>query len=494
MNLARGALRLALTAALAWTTVAAAAPDAAPELAKDPRVRQALTFLEMWLDGQRAYEAIPGVSAAVVHDQQLVWASGFGLADRERAAAATPSTVYSICSISKLFTSVAVMQLRDEGRLRLDDPVEKHLPWFAVKQMYPESGPITVESLLTHSAGFQEDPSIPFWTGSFDFPTRERVLASLPSEETLYPAQRHFEYSNLGLLLAGEIVAAASGTPYADRVKARILDPLGLASTTSEMPFELRGGRLATGHSARRRDGTRTPVAFFQTRALAPAAGFASTAEDLARFASWQFRLLGRGGSEVLSANTLREMQRVHFTDPDWKTTRGLGFRVWRAGEKTFVGHGGDCPGFRTALTLQTDEKAATVFMANANGVASDAFAQQMYEIVGPAIRFATSGKEPALAPDPSLSKFQGSYDLAPWGGELIVFPWEDGLAMLELPSSQPVTDLVRLRAIPGRPFRFRRVRENDVPGEPIDFDVDAEGRVLALRRWNNPFPKLAKR
>ncbi|HUE95964.1 MAG TPA: serine hydrolase domain-containing protein [Longimicrobiaceae bacterium] len=68
-------------------------------------------------------------------------------------------------------TSVALMQLRDEGRLRLDDAVEKHLPWFKVKQMYPESGPITIESLLTHSAGFQEDPSFPYWTDPFEFPS-----------------------------------------------------------------------------------------------------------------------------------------------------------------------------------------------------------------------------------------------------------------------------------------------------------------------------------
>jgi CubicO group peptidase (beta-lactamase class C family) len=360
--------------------------------------------------------------------------------------------------------------------------------------MYPESAPITIETILTHSAGFQEDPSIPYWTAPFDFPTREQVLTSLPSEETLYPAQRHYEYSNLGLFLAGEIVATAAGTTYADRVRARILDPLGLTSTTPEMPAELRGGRLATGHSARRRDGTRTPVAFFQTRAFAPAAGFASTAEDLARFASWQFRLLGRGGSEILAANTLREMQRVHFTDPDWKTTRGLGFRVWRSDDRTFVGHGGDCPGFRTALQLQTDDRIATVFLANAGGIASEAFAQRMYEIVAPAIRSATSGKHPATTPDPSLSKYQGTFDFAPWGGELIVSPWEDGLALLELPSSQPLADLIRLRAVPGSPGRFRRVRENDVLGEPIDFDVDAEGRVTRLRRWNNPLPKVPTR
>jgi hypothetical protein len=292
------------------------------------------------------------------------------------------------------------------------------------------------------------------------------------------------------MVLAGEVVAAASGTPYADRVRARILEPLGLTSTTPEMPAGLRGGRLATGHSARRRDGSRTTLPFFHTRGVAPAAGFASSAEDLARFASWQFRLLGGAGTEVLHANTLREMQRVHFTDPDWKTTRGLGFKVWRAGDRTFVGHGGDCPGFRTALQLQTEERVATVFMANASGVASEGFARQMYEIVAPAIRAASSGKGPAVPFDASLSRYQGVYDFAPWGGETIVFPWDDGLAMLDLPSSQPVADLVRLRAVAGKSGHFRRVRANDVPGEVISFDVDADGRALRLWRWNSPFQR----
>lgn len=472
----------------------APAPGVTQELEKDPRVRQALTFLEMWLDGQRTYEAIPGVSAAVVHDQQVIWKGAFGMAHRERAIAAAPSTVYSVCSISKLFTSVAVMQLRDEGKLRLDDPVMRHLPWFAVKQMYPESGSITIESILTHSAGLQEDPSIPFWSGAFEFPSREQVMAILPTEETLYPAQRHYEYSNTGLFLAGEIVAATSGGPFADRVTTRILQPLGLTSTTPEMPAGLRGGRLATGYSARRRDGTRVPVTFFQTRAFAPAAGFASTAEDLARFASWQFRLLARGGDEVLAANTLREMHRVHFTDPDWRTTRGLGFRVWRSEERTFVGHGGDCPGFRSALLLQNDDRVATVFLANAGGIASEAFAQRIYEIVAPSVRAAVAGKEMAPAPDVSLARYQGAYDFAPWGGEIIVFPWEDGLAMLELPNTQPMAELIRLRAVPGSPGRFRRLRENDVLGEPVDFDVNAEGHVTQMRRWNNPLPKIPAR
>ena len=134
------------------------------------------------------------------------------------------------------------------------------------------------------------------------------------------------------------------------------------------------------------------------------------------------------------------------------------------------------------------------MFLANAGGIASEGFAQQMYEIVAPAIRSATTGKDVVPPTDASLSRFQGTYDLAPYGGEMIVFPWEDGLAILDLPSSQPMADLIRLRAVPGSTRRFRKVRENEVLGEPIDFDVDTEGRVTQLRRWNNPFLKLPTR
>ena len=82
------------------------------------RVKQTINLLQIWLDAQRAYQQIPGISAAVVYDQQVVWSAGFGYADLARKAPATPNTIYSICSISKLFTSIGVMQLRDQGKLQ----------------------------------------------------------------------------------------------------------------------------------------------------------------------------------------------------------------------------------------------------------------------------------------------------------------------------------------------------------------------------------------
>lgn len=469
--------------------IAAAVPARAQSPADDPRVAAALELLKVWLDAERAYNEIPGVSAGVVYDQQLLWSGGYGHADLDRKAPATPGTIYSICSISKLFTSLGVMQLRDAGRLRLDDPVSKHLPWFTIKRTAPDGPEITIEGLLTHASGLPRESNQPYWTGpDFAFPTHEQIVEGLSKQETLYPAETYFQYSNLGLTLAGEVVAAASGQPYPEYVRRHILDPLGLKSTTPEMPESERGKRLATGYGAITREGTRRPLPFFMVRGIAPAAGYASTIEDLGRFASWQFRLLAKGGTDVINVNTLREMQRVHWVDPDFETTWGLGFTVWRSDGKTFTGHGGSCPGYRTQLLLKPDEKVATIFMANALGVNSQQWAQRMYDIVAPAINAAVKTDDKPKAPDPELSKYLGTYD-ASFGGEIAIVRWEDGLGMLNLPTMEPVKNLTKLKKV--GEHTFRRVRKDEALGEAIVFEMGPDGRPLRLVWHNNYYPRV---
>lgn len=473
----------------------------AQSIATNDRVRQATELLKTWLEAQRAYDQIPGISLGVVHDQELVWAGGFGYADIARQAPATASTIYSICSISKLFTSVAVMQQRDAGRLRLDDPVAKHLSWMTIKRSAPESGEITIEGLLTHASGLPRESDHPYWTGpDFPFPTREQIIERIASQQTLYPAETYHQYSNLGLTLAGEVAAAASGVAYADLIARNILSPLGMTSTTVEIPAAERGKRFAMGYSAILRDGGRKPVPFFQTRGIAPAAGFASTVEDMAKFASWQLRLLGKGGTEILNANTLREMQRVHWVDPDFETTWGLGFAVWRSDNKTFVGHGGSCPGFRTQLLIKPDEKIATIFMANALGVNSSMWAQRAYEIMAPAIRAAAksagptpvaatgSAPAPVVTYDASLDRYVGTYG-GSFGGELAVVRWEDGLSILSLPTMDPVRSLTKLKKT--GEHTFRRVRRDEALGEEIAFEMGADGKPTRFRQHQNYYAKV---
>lgn len=450
---------------------------------KPPTTGQALELARIWFDAQRAYDEIPGMSVAIVHDQKVLWSGGSGQADPSSARAATADTLYSICSVSKLFTSVAVMQLRDEGKLSLEDPIAKHLPWFTMK---PAEGgrDATIAGALTHSAGLPRESDFPYWTGEFDFPTREKIMERVASQEALYPSDRYFQYSNLGLTLAGEVVSARSGKPYAQFVRERILDPLDLDATYPEIPLEEKGKRLAQGFSARRRDGTRTPLPLFQTRGIAPAAGFASTVNDMARFAMWQFRLRDAKSDAVLDPRTLREMYRPHFVDPDFETFWGVGFATWKDGSNVFVGHGGSCPGFRTAFNLDPEKKVGVVVMANANGVNTGRYAKVIYDIVSPALK--KSDADPAAA---SLAMYAGSYDASPWDGESVFVVWGDGLATIDLPTTEPMRILERLRKT--GEHTFRRVRADGTLGETFRFEIGPDGKAAKVWAHSNAYPRM---
>ncbi len=471
-----------MAAALLLAPMIATAQSTSQELTDDPRVASAFELIEVWMEAQVDYEDIPGVSMGVVHDQELIWSKGFGFAHEEAGVPAAPDTIYSICSISKLFTSVAVMQLRDEGLLRLDDPIADHLPWFTIQDSNPGTGEIDIQGVLTHSAGLPRESDHPYWTGpDFPFPTREEVIERVSKQEELYPADAYYQYSNLGLTLAGEVVAATSGQPYAEYVQEHILDPLGLSDTSPDIPEAHRGGRLATGYSRPARDGNRTAIDFYQVRGIAPAAGYASTVEDLGRFASWQFRLMENGGAEVLHATTLREMQRVHFVSENFQTHRGLGFSVSRRDGTTFVGHGGSCPGYRTQLSMSNDDKIAVVFMTNGHEVSPGSYVQEVFDIVTPAIAEAVDNPGGGTRPDPQLEKYVGRYE-RPLAGESYVLIVEGKLAVVSLPTGSP--SLTKLEHLGDH--TFRRIRDDGELGEAFTFEVDAEGNVTRMVRNTN--------
>jgi CubicO group peptidase (beta-lactamase class C family) len=445
-----------------------------------PDYSEAFRLIDIWLEAQRDYDFLPGISAAIVEDQEVIWARGYGLADITNSTAADPETIYSICSISKLFTSVAIMQLRDAGKLRLDDRVEDVLPWFNLKQVYEDTGPITIRSLLTHSSGLPRESDYPYWTGpDFPFPSHEQILSKLGSQETLYPAFTYFQYSNLGLTLLGEIVAKVSGKPFDAYIQENILMPLRLADTRTEMPESLWRSKLATGYSALKRDGKRDMLPLFLARGIAPAAGFSSTVLDLARFSSWQFRLLTSGGEEILKASTLREMQRVHWVDPDWQTTWGLGFSVYEVDGQSMVGHGGSCPGYRSTLNIDPQKKQAFIVMINAQGVSPSKYATGMRDIL---LKAASEEKETKEEID--LEDYAGFYDEQPWWGESAVIPWQGKLAVVRLPSENPGQSLTFFKHIEGD--TFRRLRKDKTLGEELRFERDESGKVVRMWQHSN--------
>ena len=444
---------------------------------------EAFQLVEVWLEAQKDFDQLPGLTAIVVEDQQVLWTGSFGMANKETKLETSNTTICSICSISKLFTSVAIMKLYDEGKIRLDDKVGDHLPAYDLKQKYPGSGPITIRSLLTHSSGLPREADYPYWTGpDFPFPSQDEIDSSLKDQQTLYPASTYFQYSNLGLTLLGEIVAEISGIPYETYVEENILKPLGLSNTRARMPEELYGKDLAIGYSALNREGNRSNVKLFNANGITPAAGFSSTVEDLGKFASWQFRLRDSSLVEILKPSTLKNMQRVHWTNPDWSTTWGLGFVVYKGSDgNTWVGHGGSCPGYRSTLQINLKTKRAFSVMINASGTNPNRYSNGINAIMNK-MAVNKEGIDPEAAK--TLKDYVGYYDSSPWWGETYISTHKNNLVSLRLPSKEPGESISFYKHIEGDVFK--RIRKDKTLGETLTFIRNEHGKVIKIERHGN--------
>jgi D-alanyl-D-alanine carboxypeptidase len=447
-------------------------------LANQPSVAARLAILDAWIAESVERRDQPGLSIGIVYDQDLIWANGYGFADVETKRAATPSTIYRIASITKLFTATAVMQLRDQGKLRLDDNVDKHLPWFRIKDPFASDPPITIWHLMTHLAGLPRG-SAGLPEGARGFASRDQMIEAVAGQELTFPTETEFKYSNLGWALAGEIVAKVSGQPYETYVEQHILQPLGMSSTFVRPAPTTLG--LATPYSRRVPGKPRRVQPFADWAGLTPAANMASTVQDLARFAALQFRDEPNREAPVLARSTLREMQRVHWMRPDWKGGQGLGFAVRRVDDHVQFGHGGVTAGFRTQIQLQAVDKMAVIVLTNADDGDPGHYIDHAFSIVGPALREVTQEK-PRPKAEPAWQKYVGRYgreesdnesQIAVLDGEL-TFMTADAMV-----SDDPWDARVRLTPVSEHVFRMIGGSSS---GELVRFQVDAQGHVIGIK------------
>ena len=447
--------------------------------------KEAYDLIEVWLEAQKDFERLPSLTAAIVKDQDVLWSGAFGKSNIENNVDAKTNTLCSICSISKLFTSVAIMKLYDEGKLRLDDKLSDVLPWFNLNQQFSDSGPITIRSLLTHSSGLPRQSDVPYWSGpDFLFPTLEEMKKVMLSQETLYPASYNYQYSNLALSLLGEVVAEVSGMAYEDYVVTYILNPLQLKETRPTMPKDLYGKDLAIGYSALDRTLNREKVPLFDAKGITPAAGYSSNVLDLARFASWQFRLRESKDTEILKPSTLKNMHNVHWTDPDFEVTWGLGFSVYKGSDGSkWVGHGGSCPGYRSTLQLNLKSKMAYAVMINAGGTNPSKYLRAIHSIM---LKTETKSKEESKV---NLEDYTGFYSAQPWGSERYIGTWNGKLVGLSLPSDNPGRAMTFYKHIEGD--TFKRIKDNDELAETSIFERDKTGKISRVKTHQNYANKM---
>ena len=467
------ALSLLLVVGAASAARAQMPPPSAERLADHADVQAAQRLFTAWLEGQLLYRHLPGVAIGVVADQDLVWSAGFGFADTAAKLAMTPQTKFRMASHSKLFTATAVMQLREQGKLRLDDPVSKYLPWFTVKAADPEDPPITIEELLTHSSGLPREAGS-HWT-TFNFPTTEELRGLMAERQAPFSPDVRWKYSNLAYSVAGLVIEAVSGQRWADYVQQHIYAPLGM--TSSSVDTNVPG--LAVGYGRLMPDYTRATNPFIDARGMAAATGITSTVEDMAKFASAQFRTGRRGGAQVLSTGSLREMHRVRVLENNWTQGNAIGFSVRRERDKVFVQHGGSYPGYQTLTTLRIDDKVAVIVLTNADDANPGGIATQLMNTVGEAVVKAMAAPADATPPtwDPSWARFAGLYTGR--GGELQVVELNKRLVVIS-PSAPTLENPVELVPIGNGQFRYTAPTGGGPVGELVRF-VEEGGRVVRM-------------
>ncbi|MBN2170149.1 MAG: beta-lactamase family protein [Candidatus Krumholzibacteriota bacterium] len=442
------------------------------------KFRESTQLLETWIESVIDFDRLPGLSVAVVHDQDIIYAKGFGHSDIASKQEAGPGTIYGICSMSKMFTALAVMQLRDAGKLELDDPVSRHLPWFAPEGTDADQPP-TLRDLLRHTGGLPCEPDLVLWDDPRQlFPARDEFIDRARRSALSYPFNTRFNYSNLGYSLLGEVVAAVSGMPYEDYVRRHLLDPLGMKDTMLSPSRQRLGSRLATGYGrAPRRQGPRVALADFPPGAFAPAGGYYSSALDMAAFAKWQFRVLDGKDDRIIGRQTLEEMQTVQWPSPKW----GLGFTLYWIGDLDLYGHQGGCShsGFKAQFILCPEEKLAVAVMINASDAPQFPLAFVTYQVMSEALKNAGEDEN-----EPNeWSRYTGTYTADRAWSEAEVLEWEGSLAVLWVPAQHPLQSLARLRHVEGGVFR--QVDAEGEPGKHFVFGTDGAGNV-GMKFYNN--------
>ena len=311
-------------------------------------------------------DRIPGMSVGIVRGDSLIAYYSFGTQRLGTDLSPTPLTISRVASITKTFTATAILQLRDLGKLELDDPLLLHLPDFTVASaLHGTLEEVTLRRMMTHYSGLRTEHPLTDWDAP-SFVSTEELLNGLAEIEIVIPQDSQWKYSNLAVGLLGHVIEKVSGVPYEQYIYEEITGPLGFGNTRFELDPEQK--RLkATGYSPPTpgsddlREAPYAPLL-----GIAAAGQLHSNVEDLAKWVSFQFSS-GRKNhpSKVLAATTLAEMHRPVYLGDGWNSGQAIAWLLLRRGDLVLHGHGGGIQGFSSNITFDIKSQTGVIMLAN---------------------------------------------------------------------------------------------------------------------------------
>lgn len=312
---------------------------------------------------------IPGLALAIVKDDSVVFARGFGVRRLGDPAPVTERTLFAIASCTKAFTAAALAMLVDSSRLAWDDPATKYLKGFQLSDPYV-TRELTVRDLLSHRSGLARGDGL-WWATPYN---RDEVLRRIRYLDPSWSFRSHYGYQNIMFLAAGEVVPAVTGKSWDDFVRERIFVPLGMTASNTSVTALAGAADVATPHQ--RIGGKMQPIPYRNVDNVGPAGSINSSAVDMAQWIRLQLAGGSYSGRRLLSADRIKEMQSPQTLIPlDTLTERlrpsthflayGLGWSLSDYRGKKLVSHGGALDGMRSIVLLVPEDRLGIVVLTN---------------------------------------------------------------------------------------------------------------------------------
>jgi CubicO group peptidase (beta-lactamase class C family)/D-alanyl-D-alanine dipeptidase len=343
----------------AWLICCAATCSA--QLQTDAEWQPVIAVLRERIAHEMADKHLPAVAIALVDDQRVIWAEGFGYQAAAHKVPATADTVFRVGSVSKLFTDIGVMQLVESGKLSLDTPVTTYLPTF--HPVNPFGGEITLRELMSHRSGLVREPPVGHYFDTSE-PSLQATVDSLNQTTLVYAPGKQTKYSNAAVATVGYVLQTVAGRPYADYLHDAVLSPMRMTHS-SFTPEPALISHLAEAQMWSY-DGLTFAAPKFQL-GEGPAGCMYSTVGDLGHFLSVLFAAGRSGQTQVISPKALEEMWTPQFTSAS-PTKFGLGFLLGTFEGERMIGHGGAIYGFATQVAALPDRKLGVVVISTADG------------------------------------------------------------------------------------------------------------------------------
>jgi len=363
--------------------------------AQAPSLEKALAEFKTFYETGLRQNGIVGSSVMIVRNGRVVMQDVHGSANLEKRQPVDERTIYHWASITKTFTSIAIMQLRDRGRLTLDDPIVKYLPELrAVHDPFGDVSEITLRHLMTHSAGFRS-ATWP-WGGDRPWqphePTRwEQIVAMLPYTEVLFKPGSKYSYSNPGIIFLGRVIEILTGDDYEVYVDKNIFKPLEMyRSYFDRTPYHLLQDRSASYFVT---DGKRTPARFdVDTGITVSNGGLNAPLGDMAEYLDFLIGNPSRQAAHdgVLKRASLEEMFQPRLdisSEPGRKVAMGLTFWIEDEGGVRLIGHSGGQNGFISHFYVNLDSRAGYLVAFNTQAETSGSERRQLTRLLDADIR-----------------------------------------------------------------------------------------------------------